>query len=134
MHSFICGLLRAATACTLAALFVIPSGLMAQTHVVSPSELQAQVLAASQMRQRNIEKLDAFLSSPAATRALADASIDPRQVTTAVSSLSDAELAQLASRADQVQKDFAAGDLSEHDLLLIILGVAVLVLIIVAVR
>jgi hypothetical protein len=132
--SLISGVIRAATACVLAALFVVPTGLMAQTHLVSPAELQAQVLAASQTRQRNLDKVEQFFSSTAATKALGNASIDPQEVKTAVSSLNDAELAQLASRADKAQQDFAAGDLSEHDLLLIILGIAVLVLIIVAVR
>jgi hypothetical protein len=60
--------------------------------------------------------------------------MDPRQVKTAVSTLNDQELAQLAARADKAQADFAAGNLSERDLILIILGIAVLVLIIVAVR
>jgi hypothetical protein len=48
--------------------------------------------------------------------------------------LSDAELAQLASRAQKAQADFAAGDLSDRDLIIIILAVAALILIIVAVR
>jgi hypothetical protein len=60
--------------------------------------------------------------------------MDTQQVKTAVSTLSDQELAQLAARADKAQADFAAGTLSERDLILIILGIAVLVLIIVAVR
>jgi hypothetical protein len=48
--------------------------------------------------------------------------------------LSDQDLAQLSSRAQKAQADFAAGNLSDRDLILIILGIAVLVLIIVAVR
>jgi hypothetical protein len=48
--------------------------------------------------------------------------------------LSDAELAQLAQRANTAQADFAAGTLSDRDLLLILVGIAVIVLIIVAVR
>ena len=42
--------------------------------------------------------------------------------------------AQLASRAEKAQADFAAGNLSDRDLLIIVLAVAALVLIIVAVR
>jgi hypothetical protein len=60
--------------------------------------------------------------------------MDPEQVKTAVASLSDAELAQLASRANQGQADFAAGNMSDHDLLIIVVCIAALVLIIVAVR
>lgn len=52
----------------------------------------------------------------------------------AVATLTDAELAELAVRADAMQNDFAAGRLSERDILIIILGIAALILIIVAVR
>ncbi len=60
--------------------------------------------------------------------------MDPQQVKTAVSTLSDQELAQLSAKADKAQCDFAAGNLNDRDLILIILGIAILVLIIVAVR
>jgi hypothetical protein len=52
----------------------------------------------------------------------------------AVASLSDAELAQLASRAQKAQADFAAGHLSDRDLIIILVVIAALILIIVAVR
>jgi hypothetical protein len=55
-------------------------------------------------------------------------------VKTAVSALNDQELARLAARSERAQADFAAGTLSERDLLFLLLGVAVLILIIVAVR
>jgi hypothetical protein len=56
------------------------------------------------------------------------------QVKHAVSTLSDAELAQLATRADKAQADFAAGTLSDRDLIIILVAIAALILIIVAVR
>ena len=62
------------------------------------------------------------------------AQINPERVDTAISTLSDEELARLAARADNLDKDFAAGRISDRDLLIIILGIAALVLIIVAVR
>jgi len=40
----------------------------------------------------------------------------------------------LASRADKLDQDFAAGRLDNRDLLFVILGIAALVLIIIAVR
>jgi hypothetical protein len=43
-------------------------------------------------------------------------------------------LAQLASRAGKAQADFAAGHLSDRDLIIILLAVVALILIIVAVR
>ena len=53
---------------------------------------------------------------------------------TAVSALSDQELAQLAARSDKAQRDFAAGTLSDRDLIIILVALAALILIIVAVR
>ena len=75
-----------------------------------------------------------FFSSPKAEKALRSAHMDPTHVKTAVATLGDAELARLASRAAKAQADLAAGTLSDHDLLVILIGIAALVLIIVAVR
>jgi hypothetical protein len=126
--------LRMAIASVLVALFIVPTEALAQSHVVSPADLQKEAVAASQVRQNNLETVQHLLSMPAAEKAMRSAKMDPQQVKTAVSSLSDQELAQLATRADKAQADFAAGNLSERDLILIILGVAVLILIIIAVR
>lgn len=125
---------RAVTACILTALFAMPSNLLAQAHVVSPAELQKETLAATQERARNLEEVRQFLSSEKAQKAMRVAHMDPVQVTTAVASLSNAELSQLAARSKKAQADFAAGNINDRDLLLIILGIAALVLIIVAVR
>ena len=126
--------LRVAVATLLVALFIVPTDALAQSHVVSPADLQKEAVAASQVRQHNLDSVQRLLSTPAAEKALKSAKMDTQQVKTAVSTLSDQELAQLAARADKAQADFAAGTLSERDLILIILGIAVLVLIIVAVR
>lgn len=121
-------------ALVLVTLCVVPSDLLAQSHVVSPADLQKQVVAATQVREQNLQTVQHFLSTATAEKALKSAQINPQQVRTAVSTLSDQELAQLAARSDKAQADFAAGNLSERDLIWIILGIAVLVLIIVAVR
>ena len=126
--------LRVAVATLLVALFIVPTDALAQSHVVSPADLQREAVAASQVRQHNLDSVQRLLSTPAAEKALKSAKIDTKQVKTAVSTLNDQELAQLAARADKAQADFAAGNLSERDLILIILGIAILVLIIVAVR
>ncbi len=63
-----------------------------------------------------------------------EAKIDPQQVTNAVSQLNNEELARLAARSAKAQKDFAAGNIDNHDLLIILVGIAVLILIIVAVH
>jgi len=92
------------------------------------------MLDASRARQRDLESVRQFLSSPRAERALKSARMDPARVKTAVSTLSDQELAQLASRAEKAQAEFAAGTLSDRDLIIILVCIAGLILIIVAVR
>ena len=125
---------RAAVACVLATIFAVPQDALAQSHIVSPADLQKAVLTASQTRQQNLAKVKEFFSSEMAQQALKSAHMDPEQVKTAVSTLDDAELAQLASRADKAQADFAAGRLSDRDLIIILVAIAALILIIVAVR
>ena len=127
---------RALTACVLVTIFTIPQNLFAQAteHVVSSFEPQKAALDASRVRQQNLDTLKEFFSSERAQRALKAAHTDPEQVKKAVASLSDAELAQLASRAQKAQADFAAGHLSDRDLIIILVVIAALILIIVAVR
>ena len=126
--------MRMSTACLLVALFAVPANLVAETHVVSLAELQAQVRTTTQTRQQNLMAVQQFLSSAAAQRALDNAHIDGGKVRSAVSSLSDDELQQLASKANKAQTDFAGGTLYDRDLLLILVAIAALILIIVAVR
>jgi hypothetical protein len=125
---------RVGFAFVLGAILVVQPSLLAQTHVVSPDELQKEAVATTRARQSNAQTVTQFLSSPAAKKALRSAHLDPTRVKTAVSALSDEELAQLASRAEKAQADFAAGTLSNRDLLFIILGIAALILVIIAVR
>jgi hypothetical protein len=127
---------RAVAAVALAAVFALPQNLVAETanHVVSPSELQQVAVKASVARQQNRDEVQQFLSSEQAQKALKTAHMNPEQVKTAVSTLDDAELAQLASRVQKAQADFAAGSLSDRDLIIILVAIAALILIIVAVR
>ena len=89
---------RVATASTLAVVFTIPQDALAQSHVVSLTELQSAAVSSTQARQRNIEAIRQFLSSPIAEKAMKTAHIDSKQVKDAVLRLSDQELAQLAAR------------------------------------
>lgn len=134
MHFVLRQSVRMLIALVLVTLFLVPSDLLAQSHVVSPADLQKQVVKATQVREQNLQTVEHFLSTPTAEKALKSAQINPQEVRTAVSTLNDQELAQLAARADKAQADFAAGRLSDRDLIWIILGIAVLVLIIIAVR
>ena len=128
---------RVTAACVLATIFAVPQNLKAEAlaaHVVSSADLQKAAVAATQTREQNLKTVQDFVSSDKAVKAIKDAHIDPQQVKTAVASLNDAELAQLAARANKAQANFAAGDLSDRDLIWIIVAIAALILIIVAVR
>ena len=126
---------RALTACVLVILFAVPQSLFAQAeHVVNPADLQKAAVDASRARQQNLESLRVFFSSEKAQQALKSVHADPAQMNKAIGSLSDDELARLASRVRKAQTDFAAGSISDRDLIVILVAIAVLILIIVAVR
>jgi hypothetical protein len=129
-------IVRAVTASALVAVFGIPQTLVAQVtdHLVSPSDLQKAAVGASQERQKNLDSLRTLFASDGARKALQTAHMDPQQVNKAIASLSDDELAQLASRAKKAQADFAGGSISDRDLIIILVAIAALILIIVAVR
>jgi Flp pilus assembly protein TadB len=124
--------IRLLAACFL--LTICATSILAQSHVVSPADIHKELVNAAQTRQQNLEKTRRLFSSDETRKAMEAAQISPERVDTAVSTLSDEELARLAARADKIDQDFAAGRISDRDLLIIILGIAALVLIIVAVR
>ena len=118
----------------LASVLLIPQKAFAQapSHVVSSADLQRDVASASAVRQQNIKQVENFLAMPGAQQAIESAHMDYRQVKNAVPQLNDQELARLAKISQNAQKQFAAGDLSNRDLLWIILGAAVIIIIVVA--
>ncbi len=121
----------------LAACFLLTlcaTSILAQTHVLSPSDIHKELVNTAQTRQKNLEKTRRLFSSEETRKAMESAQISLEKVDAAVSTLSDEELARLASRADKLDQDFAAGRLSDRDILIVILGLAALVLIIVAAR
>jgi hypothetical protein len=116
------------------ALLVPPSAFAAQApnHVVPSANLQRDVATASATRQQNIKEVENFLSRPGASQALEAAHINYQQVKDAVPQLSNQELAHLARVSQNAQSRFAAGSLSNRDLIWILIGVAVIILIVVA--
>jgi len=101
---------------------------------VSQADIHKELVTTAQTRRKNLEKTRRLFSSDETRKAMEAAQISPEKVDAAVSTLSDEELARLASRADRIDQDFAAGRLSDRDLLIVLVGIAALVLIIVAVR
>lgn len=134
MHFDIRQSARLLALCFLITVFVLPSSLLAQTHVVNQADIHKELINATQTRQKNLQKVERLMASDEALKALESARMNPEQVNAAISTLSDAELARLAARADKLDQDFAAGRISDRDLIFIILGIAALILIIVAVR
>jgi hypothetical protein len=126
-------ILRGMIPAALTFLLACPADIFAQPaapeHLVSPQALQQQVQSASQTREQNIRTVTGFLNSPTADRAMRDAHLDPVQVRTAIPTLSDQELSNLASRAASAQQQFSAGSLSQSMLVLIIVLVAVIIIV-----
>jgi hypothetical protein len=114
--------------------FATPRSAFAQDHVVGPSDIQRDLAASSSARQTNQAQLQNFVSSPEALRAMKTAHLDSGQVKNAISNLNDEELADLSARSQKAQEDFAAGKMSDRDLIIILLAIVALILIIVAVR
>ncbi|HEV1995939.1 MAG TPA: PA2779 family protein [Candidatus Acidoferrum sp.] len=98
-----------------------PAGAQDKQHVVSLSELNKDAARPAQTRQANEEAVRTLLSSDQAQKALKSADLDYQKVDKAVGQLSDEDLAKLAERSRQAQNDFAAGRISDRDLLWIIL-------------
>jgi hypothetical protein len=116
----------------IAALFVaaeVPARAQDQQHVVSLSDLNKDASRPAQTRQANEQAVRTLLSSEQGQKALQSAKLDYQKVDKTVGQLSDEDLAKLAERSRQAQADFAAGRISDRDMLwiiLIALGIIVL--------
>lgn len=106
----------------------------AQEHVVTSSDLQKDLHKAAQARRVQEAKIDAFLQTPQAKKALDAANIDYKTVEKGVPLLSDHELAQLSARAEKAQSDFAAGSLTNEQLTYIIIALATAVIVLIIVK
>src|SRR5262245_41521866 len=112
---------------------LIPQVVSAQASVVSPSELRRAVTAAAQVRQKNLDDVRSFFGSEPVRTALKAGALDYQKVEKAVATLSPEELARLAAKTNQVQKDFAAGALSNQELTYVVIALATAVIILVIV-
>ena len=121
----------------LAGLFVAagaPARAQDQQHVVSLGDLSKDAARPAQTRQANEEAVRTLLSSDQGQRALKSAKLDYEKVDKAVGQLSDEDLARLAERSRQARADFAAGRVSDRDLLWIIVIALAIVILAVALR
>ena len=106
----------------------------AQDHVVSTQDLHKDVQKAAQTRQADEAAVRQLFSSDVGQKALKSARLDYQKVEKAIGQLSDEELAKLAERSRKVEKDFAAGKLSDRDLIIIVVIGLLVILLVVALR
>jgi len=119
---------------TLVFLLLIPQVVAAQSQAVSPSELQKAMSEAARNRQKNRDDVQAFFSSEPVRLALKTGKVHYQRVQKAVATLSPDELARLASRTNQLQRDFAAGALTNQELTYIVIALAAAVIVLIAVK
>jgi hypothetical protein len=113
---------------------VVPEFLAAQAPVVSSSELHQAIAAAMQTRQKNLEDVRGFFGTDRVRAALKTGKVDYQKVDQAVATLSPDELARLASRTNQLEKDFAGGALTNQQLTYIVIALATAVIVLIAVK
>ena len=121
----------------IAVLFVaaeVPVRAQDQQHVVSLSDLNKDASRPAQTRQANEEAVRTLLSSDQGQKALKSAKLDYQKVDQAVGQLSDEDLAKLAERSRRAQADFAAGRISDRDMLWIIVIALGIIILAVALR
>ena len=103
-------------------------------HAVTSSQLRNDVQKAADSRRANEAAVREMFATDTGKQALKSAGIEYQKVDQAISQVNDEELARLADRSREVQKDFAAGRMSDRDLLLILVVAVILIIVIVAVR
>ena len=103
-------------------------------HAVSSGQLRKDVQKAAETRQANEAAVRQMFASEAARETLKSAGVHHKQVDQAISQVNDEDLARMAQRAHEVNKDFAGGTLGDRDLLIILLIAVAIILIVVAVR
>lgn len=137
--SFLKFLPRIAAPVALFAALTLPAQSNAQTaastadqdHIVSSQTLQQQVETSSAARQKNIDTLNQLVSTPTAQKAMQDAHIDPQQVKSAIPTLSNQDLANLAARATNAQQEFAAGHIGPGLFTIVVLAIILIIIVIV---
>lgn len=116
----------------LAALFVaagVPARAQDKQHVVSLGDLSKDAAGPMRTRQANEAAVRTLLSSDEGQKALQSVKLDYQKVDKAIGQLSDEDLSRLAERSRQAQADFAAGTLSNRDLLwIIVIALAIIIL------
>lgn len=120
-------------ACGLLALGAFnPPQLDAAEHVVSSEELLQHIRSARETREGQVREVRGFFSSKAVEKDLTAVGLDPAKIERLVPLLDDDELARLAQRARDIERDLAAGALSNEHLTYIVIALATAIVVILA--
>src|ERR1700759_3177069 len=88
----------------------------ADKHVVSLGELSKDAAGPAESRRANEAEIRQLFATVDGQKALKTANVDYAKIDRAVSSMSDEDVAAISSRARAIDHDFAAGNLTDHDL------------------
>jgi len=103
-------------------------------HVVSLGELNKDAAGPAEARRANEAEIRHLFATVDGQKALKTANVEYAKIDRAVSSMSDEDVARISSRAREIDRDFAAGNLSDHDLLLILIIALIVIILIVVLR
>ena len=106
----------------------------ADRHVVSLGELNRDASGPAEARRANEAEIRHLFATVDGQKALKTANVEFAKIDRAVSSMSDEDVARISSRAREIDRDFAAGNLSDHDLLLILIIALIVIILIVVLR
>jgi len=106
----------------------------ADKHVVSLGELNKDAAGPMQARRANEADIRQLFATVDGQKALKSANVEYAKIDSAVSSMSDEDVARISSRARELNRDFAGGSLTDHDLLVILIVVLIVVILIVVLR
>lgn len=96
-------------------------------HVVSLDELNQDAAKPAQTRDANEAEVRHLLQSEAGQEALKSAKVDYARVDKAIGQLSDEDLAKVAEKSRQADRDFAAGGLTATLIIVIVLIVILII-------
>ncbi len=96
-------------------------------HAVSLDELNQDAAKPAQTRDANEAEVRHLLQSEAGQEALKSAKVDYARVDKAIGQLSDADLAKVAEKSREADRDFAAGGLKATLIIVIVLIVILIV-------
>ena len=117
-------------ACAILAMLLVPARGFAQDHVVSVADVQARLAAAASERAAGLRAVESALATPAAAHAAALTHTDLDRIRRGVSSLTDAELRDVAARAQRLTVDPVAGT---HPVIWVLAGLGVLLVLMFAI-